>query len=202
MLGRLRPARHEGVVRGLLVLGDLVSGDERYAGHGASFRDLTSPGDYGMPGTQLQGQAWELWSRLDVATVRLDSRSAGWGADAAMSDWKVRIKDEVRELLPPTIFFLIAFHIIVLSRALMLEEFRRQVSASPARRWALLVAKVVLLADLLPFIKSVSGEAAHLQRRVEDGDLLACRLGGALPRSISSPSGGGREASRPPTIAC
>jgi len=31
-----------------------------------------------------------------------------------MSDVRERIKDEVRELLPPTIFFLIAFHIIVL----------------------------------------------------------------------------------------
>ena len=70
-----------------------------------------------------------------------------------MSDWKVRIKDEVRELLPPTIFFLIAFHIIVLSRALMLQEFGVKVSAlAGATVGALLVAKVVLLADLLPFI--------------------------------------------------
>jgi hypothetical protein len=70
-----------------------------------------------------------------------------------MSDLKVRIKDEVRELLPPTIFFLIAFHIIVFSRALMLQEFGVEVSAlAGATIGALLVAKVVLLADLLPFI--------------------------------------------------
>jgi hypothetical protein len=35
----------------------------------------------------------------------------------------------LRELLPPTIFFLIAFHIIVFSRALMLQEFGVKVSA-------------------------------------------------------------------------
>ena len=46
-----------------------------------------------------------------------------------MSDVRERIKDEVRELLPPTIFFLIAFHIIVFSRALMLQEFGVKVSA-------------------------------------------------------------------------
>src|SRR5882724_4795894 len=34
-----------------------------------------------------------------------------------------------------------------------------------------------------PVHQSVSGEAAHLQRRVEDCDLLACRLGGALSRA-------------------
>jgi hypothetical protein len=70
-----------------------------------------------------------------------------------MSDLRERIEHEVRELLPPTIFFLIAFHIIVLSRALMLEEFGVKVSAlAGATIGALLVAKVVLLADLLPFI--------------------------------------------------
>ena len=35
-VGPVRPALHEGVVRGLFLLGDLISGDERDAGHGAS----------------------------------------------------------------------------------------------------------------------------------------------------------------------
>ena len=70
-----------------------------------------------------------------------------------MSDLRERIKDELRDLLPPTIFFLIAFHIVVLSRALMLQEFGVKVSAvAGATVGALLVAKVVLIADHLPFI--------------------------------------------------
>ena len=64
-----------------------------------------------------------------------------------------KIKHEVLELLPPTIFFLIAFHIVAISRALMLRTYGVSVSAvAGATIAALLVAKVVLLADLLPFI--------------------------------------------------
>ena len=64
-----------------------------------------------------------------------------------------RIKKEVREVLPPTIFFLIAFHILALFRALMLRQHGVEISAvAGATVAALVVAKVVLLADLLPFV--------------------------------------------------
>jgi hypothetical protein len=64
-----------------------------------------------------------------------------------------RLKDELLELLPPTIFFLVAFHIIVMSRALMLREYGVKVSAvAGATVAALLVGKVVLLADKLPAV--------------------------------------------------
>lgn len=70
-----------------------------------------------------------------------------------MSDRKQLVKHELRELLPPTIFFFIAFHTIALSRALMLREYGVKVSAiAGATVGALLVAKVVLLADHLPFV--------------------------------------------------
>ena len=63
------------------------------------------------------------------------------------------VKHEFHEVLPPTIFFLISFHIVVLDRALMLREYGVQVSAiAGATVAALLVAKVVLIADKLPFI--------------------------------------------------
>ena len=39
------------------------------------------------------------------------------------------VKHEFHEVLPPTIFFLISFHIVVLDRALMLREYGVQVSA-------------------------------------------------------------------------
>jgi hypothetical protein len=64
-----------------------------------------------------------------------------------------RVKHEFREVLPPTIFFLITFHIVLLDRALMLREYGLHLSSmAVAAVMALLVAKVVLVADMLPFI--------------------------------------------------
>lgn len=64
-----------------------------------------------------------------------------------------RVKHELRELLPPTLFFLVAFHILVASRALMLREYGVKVSAiAGATIAALLVGKVVLLVDMLPAV--------------------------------------------------
>jgi len=66
--------------------------------------------------------------------------------------WDVA-RHEFHEVLPPTIFFLITFHIILLDRALMLREYGlRLASVGAAAVMALLVAKVVLVADKLPFI--------------------------------------------------
>lgn len=70
-----------------------------------------------------------------------------------MSQVWAKIKHEIHEVIPPTIFFLISFHIVVLDRALMAREFGVQpASMVGATIGALLVAKVVLLADMLPAI--------------------------------------------------
>ena len=64
-----------------------------------------------------------------------------------------RLKHELYEVLPPTIFFLIAFHIVVIDRRLMLREYGLPLaSIAGATVAALLIAKVVLIADKLPFI--------------------------------------------------
>jgi hypothetical protein len=64
-----------------------------------------------------------------------------------------KVKHEFFEILPPTIFFFISFHIIVLDRALLAKEFGLHLSAvAGATIGALLVAKVVLIADMLPAI--------------------------------------------------
>jgi hypothetical protein len=64
------------------------------------------------------------------------------------------VKHEVRELIPPTIFFMIAFEILAISRTLMLREYHIGISAvAGVVIGALLVAKAVLLADLLPFLR-------------------------------------------------
>ncbi len=56
-----------------------------------------------------------------------------------------KIKHEFFEVLPPTIFFFISFHIVVLDRALMAKEFGVHLSSvAGATIGALLVAKVVL----------------------------------------------------------
>lgn len=63
------------------------------------------------------------------------------------------IKHELRELLPPTIFFFLAFHLLALSRALMLKQYGVTMSAvAGATIGALVVGKVVLIADAIPII--------------------------------------------------
>lgn len=63
------------------------------------------------------------------------------------------LKKEFLELLPTVIFFFVAFHILALSRSLMLRKYGIEVSAfAGATVAALVVAKVVLIADVLPIM--------------------------------------------------
>jgi hypothetical protein len=64
-----------------------------------------------------------------------------------------RLKREVVEAIPPAVFFFVAFQVIALTRALMLEQYGIRASTFVAATIAaLIVAKVVLIADLLPFV--------------------------------------------------
>ena len=70
-----------------------------------------------------------------------------------MSKLFTKLKEEFKALLPPTIFFFVALHLVALTRVLMLKGTGLTVSTS----WqitlaALILGKAVLLADLLPFI--------------------------------------------------
>ena len=70
-----------------------------------------------------------------------------------MSKIPSRIKDELVAVIPPTVFFFAAFQLIAFTRALMLREYGISVSAFvTASIAALVVAKVVLIVDLLPFV--------------------------------------------------
>jgi len=70
-----------------------------------------------------------------------------------MSKVWATIKHEFYEILPPAIFFFVSFHIILIDRALMLREYGLRLSSMTAATiGALLIAKVVLIADMLPFI--------------------------------------------------
>jgi hypothetical protein len=63
------------------------------------------------------------------------------------------LKHEILEAIPPFIFFFIAFHLLALTRSLMQAQYGIELqSVMNATIAALIVAKVVLLADLLPFV--------------------------------------------------
>jgi hypothetical protein len=64
-----------------------------------------------------------------------------------------RIKHEIAEVLPATIFFLVAFNLLAATKALfLLEHGIRITNFVGATIGALLVAKVILIADKIPFI--------------------------------------------------
>jgi hypothetical protein len=64
-----------------------------------------------------------------------------------------KLKEEFLELLPPAIFFFIALHIVAFVRALMLKGTGiSPFSSLSVTIVALILAKAVLLADLLPAI--------------------------------------------------
>lgn len=70
-----------------------------------------------------------------------------------------KIKKEILEILPAVIFFFFAFNLIVLTDALTTEQYGIRVfsfvSASIA---ALVIGKVVFLANILPFMNVFSGK--------------------------------------------
>jgi hypothetical protein len=70
-----------------------------------------------------------------------------------MSKLTAKIKEEFYAMLPPTIFFFIALHLVALIRILMLKgtgiPFGTSVSVTVA---ALVLGKSVVIADLLPII--------------------------------------------------
>ncbi|MHB1459562.1 MAG: hypothetical protein ACYC0V_21840, partial [Armatimonadota bacterium] len=63
------------------------------------------------------------------------------------------LKHEYIELLPAVVFFLFAFNLIVLTDALTMEQYGIRVfSFLSATLLAIVIAKVVLVANLLPFM--------------------------------------------------
>jgi hypothetical protein len=70
-----------------------------------------------------------------------------------MNKLTAKIKEEIEALLPPTIFFFVALHIVALIRVLMLKGTGIAAGTSVAVAVAaLILGKAVLLADMLPFI--------------------------------------------------
>ncbi len=70
-----------------------------------------------------------------------------------MSKFLQIVRHEFIQVLPPTIFFFVAFNVITITKALMLQQYGIDFSGfAAATIGALLVGKVVLVADKLRLI--------------------------------------------------
>src|SRR6266487_82413 len=70
-----------------------------------------------------------------------------------MTQLSTKLKEEFFELLPPTIFFFVALHIVAFIRVLMLKGTGLAPSSSISIAVAaLILGKAVLIADMLPLI--------------------------------------------------
>lgn len=72
-----------------------------------------------------------------------------------MTEIRRFVAKELRELLPPTVFFFVVFHMIALTKAVVLEGYQITPGRSAlATLMALTVAKAVLIVDALPFTRA------------------------------------------------
>ena len=70
-----------------------------------------------------------------------------------MSKLSTKLKEEFFALLPPTMFFFVALHIVAVVHALMLKGTGiSPLSSMSVAVAALILGKAVLIADLLPMI--------------------------------------------------
>ena len=86
--------------------------------------------------------------RADAATHR-DCASRGWTGRAGA--WLLH---ELRQALPPTVYFLVGFNVIVLTTNLIVAQYNVAVSSfALATVGALLVGKAVVVVNTLPLIR-------------------------------------------------
>lgn len=70
-----------------------------------------------------------------------------------MSTLREKVGRQIGELIPVTVFFLVTFELLALTQALMLQKYGiRSLAFWEAALAALVVAKVVLIADHIPFV--------------------------------------------------
>jgi hypothetical protein len=73
--------------------------------------------------------------------------------------WSVIVR-EVREAIPAMVFFFIAFHVVVFTKGLILEDYDiTPTSSIVATIGALIVAKAILIADKLPLVNLFANRA-------------------------------------------
>jgi hypothetical protein len=68
------------------------------------------------------------------------------------------IKSQLQEAIAPAVFFFIIFHLLVLTKTLILKAYAvTPTGVAVATLGALIVAKAIVMADKLPFINVFSG---------------------------------------------
>jgi hypothetical protein len=95
-------------------------------------------------------------------------------------DWSL---EQVKHVLPPTIFFFVGFNLILWTKRLILEEQGIEFSGFfTATVAALLVGKAVLVTDNLPFMRRFDGAPMIQPHFVQECHLLAVRTDRAARR--------------------
>jgi hypothetical protein len=85
-----------------------------------------------------------------------------------MTKLSTKLKEEFFALLPPTIYFFVALHIVAFVRVLMLEKTGIAPSSSISIAVAaLILGKAVLIADMLPLITACDDIALKFYSRSE-----------------------------------
>lgn len=75
-----------------------------------------------------------------------------------MTTFAERVRHEIREIVPPLLFFLAGFQLIAFTRYLFLEEYGLTVQGfAAATIGALIMAKVIPIVDLMPFLNRFAG---------------------------------------------
>ncbi len=75
-----------------------------------------------------------------------------------MSTFGHKVKHFIQDWIPPAVFFFVAFQLLAFTKSLMLRQYGIDVKTFvEATIGALVVSKVVALADLLPFINRFPG---------------------------------------------
>ena len=89
-----------------------------------------------------------------MATHAIDTEKRGWLARAGHF-----LLHEFRQMLPPTLFFFIGFNLILFTKRLILEDYLIQFTGFfLATVSALVIGKVVLVADMMPLLRRFDGE--------------------------------------------
>ena len=89
-----------------------------------------------------------------MATQAIDSGKLGWLPRTGHF-----LLHEFRQILPPTIFFFIGFNLILFTKRLILEDYLIQFTGFfLATVSALVIGKVVLVAEMMPLLRRFDGE--------------------------------------------
>lgn len=84
-----------------------------------------------------------------METLRMDARPSRWFTRVEHA-----VLQEFRHVLPPTIFFFLGFNLILFTKRLIIAEYLVEFSGFLiATTAALIVGKVVLVADKMPFLR-------------------------------------------------